>query len=78
MEKVRLSYILSRIADEEKINTSDNEVTERIKAMAPRYGMTPERLTADLEKANGIERLKSDLRAEKTLDFILANAKIKN
>jgi len=77
-ERVKLSYILSRIADEEKINTSDGEVSERIKAMALQYRMTPERLTADLEKANGIERLKSDLRGEKTLDFLLENAKIKN
>jgi trigger factor len=76
-EKVKMSYILSRIADEEKIGVNDDEVKAHIEAMSQRYNMTPERLTADLEKANGMERLKSDIRSEKTLDFLVENAKIK-
>jgi trigger factor len=78
VERVKLSYILSRIADEEKINVEESEIDAHVESMAKRYGVSPERLRADLEKANGMERLRSDIRADKTLSFLLENAKIKN
>lgn len=76
-ERVKVSYILSRIADEEKIEVAEAEMDERVEAMAKDYGMTPEKMRAELEKRNGMEALKSDLRAEKTLDTILASARVK-
>ena len=76
-DRVRLSYILGGIADEEKIEVQDAEVEGRIESMASRYGMSAERFRAEIEKRDGLEKLKSDMRAEKTLDFLLQNAKIK-
>ncbi|OGV69051.1 MAG: trigger factor [Lentisphaerae bacterium RIFOXYA12_FULL_48_11] len=76
-ERVRLSYILSAIADEEKIEVQDAEVDSRIEAMAVRYGMSPDRFRAEIEKREGVDKLKSDIRSEKTLDFLLQNAKNK-
>jgi trigger factor len=76
-ERVKVSYILSRIADEEKVEVADAEVDARIEAMAGDYGMPPEKMRAELEKRNGTEALKSDLRAEKTLDVILGSARVK-
>ena len=53
------------------------EVEERIKTMAPAYGMQPEKLRAELDKRNAVERLQSDIRAEKALDVLLGQAKVK-
>lgn len=76
-ERVRSSYILSRIADEEDIKVDDKEVEDRLSEMAQRYGMPPEKLKAEMDKRNSIEGLKSEIRAEKTLEFLYENAKIK-
>jgi len=76
-ERVKISYILSRIAEQEGIETEDVEVDKRIEAMAGRYGMAPEALREELNKRNSIEGLRSEIRAEKAMDFLHANAKIK-
>jgi len=77
LERVKISYILSRIAGEEKIEVSDAEAEGRIEGMAREYQMPPEKMRAELEKRNAVESLKSDLRAEKTLDLLLGAAKLK-
>lgn len=75
-DRVKLAYILAKIAEEEKISVKDEEIDERIKGMASYYDMPPEKLKAEIEKKNGTERLASDIRSEKTMDFLLENAKI--
>jgi hypothetical protein len=45
--------------------------------MAMSYGMPAAKLKSELEKRNALERMESDVRDEKTLDFLLANAKVK-
>ncbi len=76
-DRVQLSYILSRIAEAESIAVTEDELNSRLESMAKDYGMTAEKLRSELEKRNAIERMQSDIRDEKTLDFLLENAKIK-
>ncbi|MBN1558550.1 MAG: trigger factor [Lentisphaerae bacterium] len=76
-DRVALRYILSRIADAEHLDAEDAEVEQRIEAMARAHRTPPERLRAEIEKRNGIEGLKSDIRGEKALNFVLEHAKIK-
>lgn len=76
-ERVRLSYILNRIGDEEGIEVSDTELEKSIGAMAIRYGISPAQLRAEMEKNDRIEGLLEEIRANKTLDTILEYAKIK-
>lgn len=74
-DRVRLRYILSRIADEEKIEATDDEVGQRLDDLARQYRTTPDKLRADLEERQGMEALRSDLRAEKALAKLIADAK---
>lgn len=76
-DKVRLGYILNRIAAEESIHVDDSEVDSRIGRMAEQYRMTPAQLQEELEKRNALESVRSDIRIEKTMDFLLGSAKIK-
>ena len=76
-ERVRLQYILFRIAEEEKIEVGDAEVDARLEGMAGRYGMSTEQFKGELEKKNGLERVRSDISAEKTMAFLMEHAKIK-
>jgi trigger factor len=74
--RIKLSYVLSRIADEEKIEVDESEVDQRIVEMAGRYRMTPEKLRAEIDKRNSLERLRSDIRSDKTMDVLLGAAKL--
>jgi trigger factor len=76
-DRVKLSYILSRIASEEKQEVQDSEVDARVELLAKHYDMPVEKFKEELEKRNGMEGLRSDIRQEKTMDFLLEHAKKK-
>ena len=74
-DRVRLRYILSRIAEEEKIQVSDAEVEQRIQEMASQYRMTVEKLRASIEERHGVESLTADIRNEKMLGQLVEDAR---
>lgn len=77
-EKVKMNYILHRIAEQEKIEATEEEVSGRIAEMALRYKAKPAELRAVLEKRNAIDRIGEDIRVMKTLDLLLAKANVKD
>lgn len=76
-DRIRVRYILARIAEEEKIEVTAMELDARIIELAQRYRMPVEDLRVNIEKQHGIETLRADIRAEKALDLVVANAKTK-
>ena len=74
-DRVRLRYILSRIAEEEKVQVAEAEVEQRLHAMAAQYRMPVEKLRATIEERHGFESLTADIRNEKALDLLVADAK---
>ncbi|MEI8242070.1 MAG: trigger factor [bacterium] len=74
-DRVRLRYILSRIADEEKVAVADAEVQQRLQEMAAQHRMPLEKLRATIEERHGLESLTSDIRNEKALAQLVADAK---
>ena len=76
-DRVKLSYILARIAEEEAIGVSDEEVQQRIADMASHNNMTEEQVREELDKRGTLEQLETEMRTEKAMDFLLENAKIK-
>jgi trigger factor len=75
-DTVRLRYILARIAEAEKIGATDEEVDASVRRMAASYRTTPEQLRANLEQRHGIEAIRASIRAGKTLERLLAEAKV--
>lgn len=75
-DKVKLRYILRRIAREEKIDVTEQEVEVRIAGLARSWGMPPERVKADLEKKNGMQRVRDDVLLSKTLEWVHGKASI--
>ncbi len=73
--QLRLRYVLGRIAEQEKIEVSDAEVEQKIVGLSVDFRMKPEQLRAQIEKNGRLVTLRDQIRDEKTMQFLLAEAK---
>jgi trigger factor len=74
--ELRSSLLLEQIADEEKIDVSDQEIEDEIQVIADASRQTPEQVRAVLTKQGGERSIAGRLRNRKALDFVVANAKV--
>ncbi len=77
-KQVRKELVVDAIARQEGIEVSEEEIEAKIQAMAARSGQSVDRLKGELQRDNGMERLKRSMRNEKTLDFLLSHATIES
>ena len=70
LREVRASLILGQIADEEKIEVSDEEFDREIESLAAQSKQTVEQVSARLTQDGGLDRIRHRLRNEKTLDSL--------
>jgi len=73
---LRSSLLLERIADEEKIEVTDQEIEDEINAIADASKQSPEQVRAVLTKQGGERSIAGRLRNGKALDFLVANASV--
>lgn len=76
VESVKAMVSLDEIARREPVVVSDEDLAQEIARFAERSGRTPEAVRAQIEKDNGLARLRGGLRREKTVDLLLSNASI--
>ena len=76
-KRVKEMLIISKIADNENIELSDEELEEEIKKIAQMSGKDEKELKKLYEERNLIGYLRIKLREQKTLNYLLQNAKIK-
>ena len=77
-ERVKLSFLVQRIAEQENIKVSQEDVLRRAQALAAMYQIPPEKFLKDLQKRNGVMELYDQVAHEKVLAFLEQNAKIKD
>jgi trigger factor len=75
-EDVRGSMLLERIADEEKIDVSKEEIEEEIQAIAKGSKQSVEQVRSVLTKDGGERSIANRLSNRKALDLLVANARI--
>ncbi len=75
-DKVKLRYVLRRIAAAEKVESTRQELDRRIARMAMEYQMPENRFRADLEKRQVMGKIEEEVRLNKTLDMLLEKAKV--
>jgi trigger factor len=75
-ERVRLAFLVQRIAGQEKISVTQEEVLKRAQSLAVMYQIPFEKFVKDLQKRNGVNELYDQITHEKVLDFLEMNAKI--
>jgi trigger factor len=75
-DEVRAAFLVDAIADKEKVEVSDAELEKKLAEMAAQRDKSVPRLKAELQKEGRLDSLKHQIREEKTLDLLLARAKI--
>ncbi len=70
VQEVKASLLLEKIAEEEKIEVSDDEVNTEVAALARQSKQSEESIRARLTQDGALDRIKARIRSEKTLDFL--------
>jgi trigger factor len=70
LQEVKASLLLEKVADAEKIEVSDQEIDREIEALARQSKQTTEAIRARLTRDGALDRIRSRIRSEKTLDFL--------
>jgi trigger factor len=75
-DRVKLAFLLGRIAEKENIQANEKEVTQRILALSQQYQIPPEKLIKQLRDRNGILEIENQIIDSKVIDFLQLEAKI--
>jgi trigger factor len=75
-ERVRLAFIVQKIAEQEKIQVSQDDVIQRAQTLAMMYQMPLENFIKDLQKRDGVGELYQQVQHEKVLELLEKNASI--
>jgi len=73
---VKAELLLDRIATAESIDVSDEDVDKEIAKLAERSGESATALRARLTKQGALDRMKSKLRSDKSIDWLYRTARI--
>jgi trigger factor len=74
--RLKTNFILSRIAEQEKIEVSGDDLALRLRQEAARYDISPDKMRRELEEHDGLNALAEQVLLGKTLDFLKANVSV--
>ena len=75
-ERVKLAFLVGKIAAQEKIEASQEDVVKRAQQLAMMYQMPFDQFLKDLQKRNGVNELYEQVLHEKVLELLEKNATI--
>lgn len=67
---VKAGLLLERVAEEENVQVSDDELNQELESLARQSKQTSEAVRARLTRDGGLDRIRTRIRNEKTLDFL--------
>jgi len=76
IHRLRTNFILSRIAENEKIEVTREDLAQRVRQEAMRYNISPDKMRRELEEHDGLNALAEQILLGKTLDFLKANVSV--
>ncbi|MGH9712913.1 MAG: trigger factor [Candidatus Acidiferrales bacterium] len=76
VDDVKAELLLDRIATAENIEPTDEDVEKEIATLAERSGESATALRARLTKQGALDRMKSKLRSDKTIEWLYRTARI--
>jgi trigger factor len=75
-ERVKAMLVLRRIAENEKLQVTKEELAERIKQLADRHQIKPDKLARQLQERGALGQVQQDILEAKTLDVLELYAKV--
>lgn len=75
-ERVKVAFLMQRIAEKEDIKVSQEEIARRIQSLAAMYQIPPEKFAKDLQKRNGLIEIFDQVMNEKVLDLLQEKARV--
>jgi trigger factor len=75
-ERVKVAFLLQKIAEKEDIKVSQEEIAQRIAHLAGLYQIPADKFLKDLQKRNGLIEIYDQIMNEKVIDFLQQNARI--
>jgi trigger factor len=76
-DDVKAELIIDRIASNEKIDVTEEEVQHELDHLASHSGESTEAIRARLTKQGALDRMRAKLRSDKTLDWLAQNANVR-
>lgn len=77
IEDVKAELLLDKIATEEKIDATDEDLDKQIATLADRSGESATAVRARLTSQGALDRMKSKLRSDKTLEWLSRNTRVR-
>ena len=77
-DRVKVAFLLQRIAEKEDIKVSQEEIGARIQSLAMMYQMPAEKFAKDLQKRNGLIEIYDQIMNEKVINLLQENAKVED
>jgi trigger factor len=77
-DRVKLSFLVQRIAAKEGIQVSQEEVVHRVQALATAYQIPVEKFIKDLQKRNGVNEIYEQIAHEKVVRLLEQNAQFED
>ena len=74
--RLKTNFILERIAEEEKIEVTREDVDHRIRHEAQHYNVSTDKMRKELEEHDGLNALAEQILLGKVLDFLKANVSV--
>jgi len=77
-ERVKLAFLVQKIAEKEEIKVAQEEIAQRISQLAAMYQIPAEKFLKDLQKLNGLIEIYDQIMNDKVLKFLQENARIED
>jgi trigger factor len=75
-ERVKISFLLARIAEKEGISVTQEEIANRILFLAQQNNIRPEKFVKELRQRDGIPEIRDQILMAKSIDFLEKHAAI--
>jgi trigger factor len=76
VDAVKATLVLDAVARREELAVSDEDLEREVASFAERTGRTPAAVRAQLEKDQELERVRTGMRRERSVDFLLSRVTI--
>ena len=74
--RLKTNFILGRIAEQEKIEVTKEDLNLRIRQEAARYNLSVDKMRKELEQHDGLDHLAEQILLGKVVDFLKANVSV--